>query len=123
MVLLGFAWFCLVLLGFAWFCLVLLGFSSLSSLSSFSSLTSFSSLSSITDSLQYSDYADASLGLLFLLVLLEREGLFHYFVAEAGGVHEVELAVLAPHGKSEVGNVEAGLVGDEGHYVAVMHAA
>ena len=106
------------MLGFA----SLTSLSSLSSLSSLTSLTSLSSLTSITGSLQYSDYADAALGLLFLLVLLEGEGLFHYLVAKTGGVHEVEFAVLAPHGKSKVGNVKAGFVGDEGHYVAVVYA-
>ena len=69
-----------------------------------------------------SDYADAWLGLLSELVLLDGEGLVHYFVADAGGMDKMQLAVLTPVGDGDVCHIKAGLVGDERKYVAVLYA-
>ena len=67
-------------------------------------------------------YADVWLGLLSELVLLDGERLVHHFVADAGGMDKMQLAVLTPVGDGDVCHIKAGLVGDERKYVAVLYA-
>ena len=60
---------------------------------------------------------------MFAQILPEGLGLFHYLVVDRRGVEEMEQAVLAPHGKAEVGIVEPVFARDDGHEVAVARAS
>ena len=59
------------------------------------------------------------MGGMFLEILIEGHRLFDHLLVELGGIEQMELPVT-PHGKAQVGDVEAFLVAGDGNDVAVV---
>ena len=56
---------------------------------------------------------------MFLQIAIERHGFLHHFLVQRGGIQQVE-SVLAPHGKPQMGNVEAFLIAGDGDDVTIV---
>ena len=58
---------------------------------------------------------------MLLKILVERHRLFHHLLVQLRGIQQME-SVVAPHGKTEVGNVETGLVAGDGDDISIVHS-